>query len=298
MRGMLRASRRALKRRPDASASLDHAPRGAAGSTQRSRIVAPLIAQREVLGYLYADVDGAFGRSATPTATSSACSPARRRSRSTTRAGRRASSGRSPSAPPNCRRPTDSSSSAPRARDHQQHPAGHGRRARVPGHRRPGRRQAARGVRDRRHAASGGGTRAASQVHAIYCTSTACASHTHPRRSGASTGILRSAWPRGQYRADPGGAWIALHAGTDACSASSACRSSAATACSAASCSRITNARTRSARRGAAAVTVAASMASRSRTRACSTRRSGCSRRPKHDAELAMINSIQQGMAA
>src|SRR6185312_14847421 len=29
---------------------------------QRSRIIAPLIAQRKLLGYLYVDIDGAFGR--------------------------------------------------------------------------------------------------------------------------------------------------------------------------------------------------------------------------------------------
>ena len=37
-------------------------PEGADELSQRSRIVAPLIAQRELLGYLYADIDGPFGR--------------------------------------------------------------------------------------------------------------------------------------------------------------------------------------------------------------------------------------------
>ena len=44
------------------SASLRHGPDGASGVDQRSCLVAPLLAQRELLGYLYADLDGAFGR--------------------------------------------------------------------------------------------------------------------------------------------------------------------------------------------------------------------------------------------
>ncbi len=43
-------------------ASLAHSPESADEWDQRSRVIAPLIAQREVLGYLYADLDGAFGR--------------------------------------------------------------------------------------------------------------------------------------------------------------------------------------------------------------------------------------------
>ena len=42
--------------------SLAHIPDSAKPIAQRSRIVAPLIAQKELLGYLYADIDGAFGR--------------------------------------------------------------------------------------------------------------------------------------------------------------------------------------------------------------------------------------------
>jgi GAF domain-containing protein/CheY-like chemotaxis protein/tetratricopeptide (TPR) repeat protein len=42
--------------------SLTHSPDGAGEIDQRSRVIAPLIAQRELLGYLYADLDGAFGR--------------------------------------------------------------------------------------------------------------------------------------------------------------------------------------------------------------------------------------------
>ncbi|MGL6110862.1 MAG: GAF domain-containing protein, partial [Rubrivivax sp.] len=42
--------------------SLRHGPEGAAAVHQRSCVIAPLIAQRELLGYLYADIEGAFGR--------------------------------------------------------------------------------------------------------------------------------------------------------------------------------------------------------------------------------------------
>jgi len=42
--------------------SVRHVPRRKQPIDQRSSIVAPLIAQRELLGYLYCDVDGAFGR--------------------------------------------------------------------------------------------------------------------------------------------------------------------------------------------------------------------------------------------
>ena len=43
-------------------ASLAHVPEGAPDLAQRSRIVAPLIARDALMGYLYADLDGAFGR--------------------------------------------------------------------------------------------------------------------------------------------------------------------------------------------------------------------------------------------
>jgi GAF domain-containing protein/CheY-like chemotaxis protein len=42
--------------------SLSYSPEGADALDQRSRVIAPLIAQRELRGYLYADLDGAFGR--------------------------------------------------------------------------------------------------------------------------------------------------------------------------------------------------------------------------------------------
>ncbi len=43
------------------AATLGRTPAGAAELDQRSRVVVPLIAQRKLLGYLYADLDGAFG---------------------------------------------------------------------------------------------------------------------------------------------------------------------------------------------------------------------------------------------
>jgi GAF domain-containing protein/CheY-like chemotaxis protein/tetratricopeptide (TPR) repeat protein len=42
--------------------SLAYGPESASELEQRSRIIAPLIAQRQLLGYLYADLDGPFGR--------------------------------------------------------------------------------------------------------------------------------------------------------------------------------------------------------------------------------------------
>ena len=43
-------------------AILAHVPGGVDALEQRSRVVAPLIAQRQLLGFLYCDIDGAFGR--------------------------------------------------------------------------------------------------------------------------------------------------------------------------------------------------------------------------------------------
>ncbi len=42
--------------------NLSYSPEGATELDQRSRVIAPLIAQRRLLGYLYADLDGPFGR--------------------------------------------------------------------------------------------------------------------------------------------------------------------------------------------------------------------------------------------
>ena len=51
-----------LQCRRTRAVSLACRPEGASELDQRSCIIAPLIAQRELLGYLYADLDGAFGR--------------------------------------------------------------------------------------------------------------------------------------------------------------------------------------------------------------------------------------------
>jgi GAF domain-containing protein len=44
------------------TAQLSYSPASGAALRQRSVMVAPLVAEREVRGYLYADIDGAFGR--------------------------------------------------------------------------------------------------------------------------------------------------------------------------------------------------------------------------------------------
>ncbi|MDR6860865.1 response regulator [Variovorax guangxiensis] len=44
------------------AASLRHGPDGAEPAAQRSCLIAPLIARRELIGYLYADIEGAVGR--------------------------------------------------------------------------------------------------------------------------------------------------------------------------------------------------------------------------------------------
>src|SRR4030095_9645592 len=43
-------------------ASLRHGPEGAAATDQRSCLIAPLTAQRGILGYLYLDIEGEVGR--------------------------------------------------------------------------------------------------------------------------------------------------------------------------------------------------------------------------------------------
>ena len=48
--------------RSSRAVSLRHGPDGAQAVDQRSCLVAPLIAQNEVLGFIYADLEGAFGR--------------------------------------------------------------------------------------------------------------------------------------------------------------------------------------------------------------------------------------------
>jgi GAF domain-containing protein/CheY-like chemotaxis protein/tetratricopeptide (TPR) repeat protein len=60
---LLREVTPALKEvRRTRTATLSYSPDRASELDQRSRVIAPLIAQRELLGYLYADLDGAFGR--------------------------------------------------------------------------------------------------------------------------------------------------------------------------------------------------------------------------------------------
>jgi len=44
------------------AAQLRHAPQGAPAIDQRSSLIVPLIVQRDLLGYIYVDIDGAFGR--------------------------------------------------------------------------------------------------------------------------------------------------------------------------------------------------------------------------------------------
>jgi len=55
------------------AAHTDHVPNAASRLTQRSRIVAPLITPQELIGYLYADIDGVFGASTMVTAIYSRC---------------------------------------------------------------------------------------------------------------------------------------------------------------------------------------------------------------------------------
>ncbi|MGE5338649.1 MAG: GAF domain-containing protein, partial [Gemmatimonadota bacterium] len=51
-----------LEARRTRAASLRHGPDGVDTIDQRSCLVVPLVAQRELLGYLYADIEGLFGR--------------------------------------------------------------------------------------------------------------------------------------------------------------------------------------------------------------------------------------------
>ncbi len=51
-----------METRRSRAVSLRHDPEGAKPVEQCSRLVAPLVAGRQLLGYLYADIDGAFGR--------------------------------------------------------------------------------------------------------------------------------------------------------------------------------------------------------------------------------------------
>jgi len=44
------------------TSSLRHGPEGASGVDQRSCLLAPLLAQRELIGFIYADIEGLYGR--------------------------------------------------------------------------------------------------------------------------------------------------------------------------------------------------------------------------------------------
>ena len=57
-----RSTRGWPKRAAPRSAALRHGPGDAEPIDQRSCLVAPLLAQRELLGFVYADIEGAFGR--------------------------------------------------------------------------------------------------------------------------------------------------------------------------------------------------------------------------------------------
>ena len=51
-----------LEARRTRAVTLRHTPDGAAAIGQRSHVIVPLIVQRDLLGYIYADIDGPFGR--------------------------------------------------------------------------------------------------------------------------------------------------------------------------------------------------------------------------------------------
>ncbi len=126
---------------------LTHGPEGADDLDQRSRIIAPLIAQRQLLGYLYVDIDGAFGRfresdrdllgmlaSQAAVALDNAQWSQGLERKVEERTSELTVVQRQPR------------TAQRRAGDHQFDPAGSRRRAGFPGHRRPGRRQAARSL--------------------------------------------------------------------------------------------------------------------------------------------------------
>jgi GAF domain-containing protein len=132
-----------LEARRNRAVSLRHAPDGAGAIEQRSHLIVPLIVQRDLLGYIYADIDGAFGRfhdgdrdllamlasqAAVALANLRFAAGLERKVAERTRRARTAGQ---------------------RAHDHQQHPAGYCRGAQLPGDRGPGGRQAAGGAEDR-----------------------------------------------------------------------------------------------------------------------------------------------------
>ena len=175
-----------------------------------------------------------------------------------------------------------------RARGDQQHPAGHGGEARLPGHRRPRRRQAARGVRHRRHRHPLVRPRERTACTSCTSSSTACASTCRPtpRRRPTAVGracvatrepiVAQHARREGRARLDdrPGhrpalaSIWRADRRRRPRARHRS--------------CSRTTSASTPSATPTCACCRRSPrAWASRSRTRACSTRRSGRTQRDR-----------------
>ena len=139
--------RRCIETRRTRAASLTHARRARASSTSARASIAPLIAQRQLLGYLYADLDGAFGRlrEADRDLLGMLAEPGRRGARQRAMvAGARTEGGAAHRGAAGLQCPARTARQ--RARDHQQHPGGNGRGAQFPGHHRARRRQAGQGL--------------------------------------------------------------------------------------------------------------------------------------------------------
>ena len=156
--------------------SLRHGPEGADPIDQRSCLIAPLIAQHELLGYLYADIEGA-------------CRPLRRRRpRPAGDAG--VTGGRGTGQHPRQRgagaqggRARGSAGAAhERARSHQQHPAGHGRGRSTSRPSSTWSATAARGAAIRRRPASCCWDAPTGTAHALYAFERGVRMHVPPRR--------------------------------------------------------------------------------------------------------------------
>ena len=122
--------------RSSQSSRLRHGPEAAKLKVQRSCLIAPLVAKDEVLGYLYADIEGAVWPlpRAGPRLAGDAGVP------------RGSNTGRDP---PSRRAGAQAGRTLGRTGGDQQHPAGHGRIVGFPRDRRAGRRQTAHSVRQR-----------------------------------------------------------------------------------------------------------------------------------------------------
>ena len=255
-------------------ARLRHGPAGAAVAEQRSCIVVPLVGDA-VLGFLYADIDGAAGRfrSRRPR---SARRPRRcRRGRARSRGRRREPGARARRAIGRAR------AAHRRARRDRQHPAG---MAAALGF------QAIvdlvgdklREVFATGDIASAGATRRQAGAVSSTATSTACGSPAVGAGLARSPGRQRcccsaSRCCREQSGRERAAVGLFQFAGTDPSLSSCSCRCSRSIASSARSSSRTTSASTPSARPTSASLRPSPpAWALRSRTRACSTRRSGC----------------------